>query len=111
MTELCPAQTTAVQFIQRALDRGSFVTLSGKSGLGNTTVLREIQAQTDAEYLNMKDLLDAMQDRHPMALEETIEQIVMHALQKSNIVIFDELNLVTDFVNGRCRLYPRANFI
>lgn len=111
MTELCPAQKTAFDFLQRAIERGPIVTLWGTSGLGTTTVLREIQAQTDAEYLNMKDFLDAMRDRHPLAMEETFEQMLMHALQKHNVVILDDLHLATSCLTGNCYGYPRANFI
>ena len=109
--ELCPAQQEAVRFLGRALEIGSIVTLWGGSGRGKTTVLRSLQNGTDAAYLNMKNFLDALQDRNPLSLEETLERMLMQALQKHSVVILDDLDLVSSCVNGHCGAYPRAGFI
>ncbi len=111
ISELCPAQLEAFRFIEAALESAPIVSLWGASGRGMTTVLRHVQAKTGATYLTMKAVLDALQERHPLAVEETIERMLMAALETSTAVILDDIHLVTSSISGHCGSYPRANFI
>jgi transitional endoplasmic reticulum ATPase len=109
--ELCPSQQKAYDFLERALSVGPIVSLWATSGYGTTTILRRLQASTGAALLNMKDFLDALQDKHPLALEEALERMLMVALQRNSAVILDDFHLVSSCVSGNCGSYPRANFI
>jgi len=102
----------AIQFLEHAATKASIMTLRHSSGRGTTTVLRELQARTGAAYLTMKDVVDALQDRDPLAVEETIERLLMTTLANSSIVILDDLYLLTSWMSGNCGgSYPRGGFI
>src|SRR4029453_11111148 len=78
---LCPAQQTAFDALSGALGDGNVFVLSGDSGKGKTTVLRALHRQTGGAYLTARDFLDAMRLRHPLAIEEAFEELVLAALQ------------------------------
>lgn len=107
---LCPAQQVAFDALFGALSDGNVFVLSGDTGTGKTTVLRALHRQTGGAYLNAKDFLDAVRSRHPLAIEEAFEEIVLAALQAHDVVIVDDLNLLTDVVGG-CHSYPRSGLI
>jgi SpoVK/Ycf46/Vps4 family AAA+-type ATPase len=58
----------------------------------------------------MRDFVDRMQARHPLALEETFTQMVLDALQSHDVVIVDDFHLLSSVVSG-CHTYPRAGFL
>jgi ATP-dependent 26S proteasome regulatory subunit len=108
--QLCHAQQQAFDSLLEVLPLGNVFVLYGSSGSGKTTILRKIHHQVQSVFLNMKDFIDAMQDRNPLALEETFEQMVMDALQANEIVIVDDLHLINNVVccGGA---YPRLRFL
>ncbi|HEV2947265.1 MAG TPA: hypothetical protein VGX70_07805 [Gemmataceae bacterium] len=63
--ELCPAQQVAFERLLRLLSIGNVCVLHGNCGLGRTTVLRRLRAETDGAFLNMKDFTDAIRSQHP----------------------------------------------
>src|SRR5260370_28639424 len=104
---LCPAQQTAFDALSGALADGNVFVLSGGTGMGKTTVLQALHRKTGGAYLTIKDFLDAMRPRHPLAVEETFEEMILAALQAHDAVIVDDLNLITDVVGG-CGACPPA---
>jgi ATP-dependent 26S proteasome regulatory subunit len=106
---LCPAQQHAFDALSSALPDGHVFVLSGGVGTGKTTVLRALHRKTGGAFLNMRDLLDAMRPRHPLALEETFERLVLDALAANDVVIVDDLHLLTNLDMG-CGSYPRTGF-
>jgi ATP-dependent 26S proteasome regulatory subunit len=109
-TSLCPAQQHAFDRLSSALPDGCVFVLSGGAGMGKTTVLRALHRQAGGAFLTSKDLVDALRPRHPLAVEETFEELVMSALRAHDQVIVDDLHLLTDVVGG-CRFYPRSGLI
>ncbi|MFN0056020.1 MAG: AAA family ATPase [Planctomycetales bacterium] len=110
MNSLTPVQRTAFLGIRHALSLNPVALLWGESGCGKTMVLQELEREFGARLLTMKDLLEAMKSRHPLALEETFEQIVIDALQQSDCVIIDDVDVLESVVGG-CRSYPRSNWL
>src|SRR5581483_10562990 len=106
-TPLCFAQERALEHLRRVLPLGNVFVLSSKPGLGRTTVLREVQTELGAAFLDMKDFLAALQARHPEAIEETFEQLVLDTLTNHDTVIVDDLHLLTCVVGGCSPFYPR----
>ncbi len=108
--KLCAAQQQAFDTLSRLLPIGNVFVLYGNSGSGKSTVLRKLHQELQSAFLNMKDFVDAMRDRHPLAFEETFEQMVMDALGANEIVILDDLHLLNNVVgcNGG---YPRLRFL
>ena len=109
-TSLCPAQQKAFDLLSSLLPEGNVFVLTGSVGMGKTTVLRALHRQVGGAFLSIKDLVDALRPRHPLALEETFAEVVMAAMLAHDHVILDDLNLVADVVNG-CGAYPRAGFL
>jgi shikimate kinase len=111
-TKLCPAQHRAWEELLAGLPVGHVFVLSGPIGMGKTTILREVQRTCGGAFLTMKDLVDAMQSRHPLALEETLEQLLMGAVKAHELVILDDLHLLENVV-GSCNsyFYPRREFV
>ncbi len=58
----------------------------------------------------MRELLHTLRQHHPLAIEETFEQIVEGALQAADYVFLDDLSLLTNVVQAGCG-YPRPNFL
>jgi ATP-dependent 26S proteasome regulatory subunit len=109
-TALCPAQQSAFDSLSCALPHGHVFVLSGGTGMGKTTLLRALHRQVGGAFLTIKDLVDALRPRHPLAVEETFEELVMAALLAHDHVIVDDLHLVADVVGG-CGAYPRSGFL
>jgi SpoVK/Ycf46/Vps4 family AAA+-type ATPase len=109
-TSLCPAQQHAFDSLTSALGDGNVFVLSGAAGTGKTTLLRFLHRHVGGAYLKIKDLVDALRPRHPLAIEETFEELVLAALREHDHVIVDDLHLVTEVV-GSCGSYPRPGFL
>src|SRR5262245_52153749 len=83
--ELCPAQQVAFERLLRLLSIGNVCVLYGNCGLGRTTVLLRLRAETGGALLNMKDFTEAIRSQHPTALEETFERLVLDALGEHEV--------------------------
>ena len=108
--QLCPAQQRALESLLRSLPIGSIFRVSGGVGRGKTTVLKEVHKQTGGAFLGMKDFVAASSVKHPMALEETLYNLVFDALKAHPVVILDDLHLL-DLFSAGCHFYPRSGFL
>jgi transitional endoplasmic reticulum ATPase len=108
--QLCPAQQTALESLMRGLEIGSIFRVWGGVGRGKTTVLRQVHQQTGGAFLGMKDFVAASSLKHPMALEETLFNLVLDALQAHPVVILDDLHLL-DLSSAGCHFYPRRGYL
>lgn len=108
--ELCPAQRRAFETLVSISSVGHTLALYGNTGAGKSTVLREAHRELGGAFLNMKDFIGEMRGRHPLALEETFEGMVMGALDAHDTVIVDDLHLLNNVV---CcgHFYPRMGFL
>ena len=105
--QLTPAQRRAFDHLSNGLKVGSIVRLSGGIGRGKTTVLKELHRQIGGAFLNMKDFVQASARSHPLALEETLYQVIFNALQSNPLVFVDDLHLL-DLYSAGCHFYPRS---
>lgn len=110
---LSPAQQQAYVSLLNGLPIGSVFVLHGGTGRGKTTVLRAVHSAIGGAFLTMKDFVDALRVQHPLAMEETFEQMLLTALTANDTVILDDLNLVSDVVCGCSGFsaYPRPRFL
>src|SRR5687768_11330534 len=111
--ELCPAQGAALEQLRQALPVGNVFILYGGTGLGKTTVLRELHRELGGTYLTIGDFVQAMQGENPLALEETLAELVMTAWEAEDTLFFDDLDMVYNVVCG-ChygQAYPRQGFL
>ena len=107
---LTPAQQRALNGVHAGLTIGRVVTLGGGTGKGKTTLLRHVHAGHGGAFLTTKEYIDALRPCHPLAMEETFEQLVMGALVGHDCVIVDDLHLLAGVVSG-CGNYPRSGFL
>jgi transitional endoplasmic reticulum ATPase len=108
---LSPVQRRALEAVLAAAQPGRLVVLTAPPGLGKTTVLREAHAHLGGAILDAADLQRAASEAsHPLALEDAFYALVGDALDRSSIVILDDLHLLSAVVEG-CHMYPRGGFI
>ena len=114
MSVLTPAQLVPFQAItshRQKTGGGRIYQVWGKSGSGKTTVLRSIAQELGAAFLDMKDLLPVMTQAHPLAIEESMANLMLEALDSNDSVVVDDLDLLCDVVGSCAHLAPRAKFI
>jgi transitional endoplasmic reticulum ATPase len=105
-----PAQQEAFDNLSRLLTIGNVFVLYGGIGSGKSTVLGEIHRQRGGAFLSVRNFVESMRDRHPLAMEETFEQMVMEAISANDAVIIDDLNLLNNVVC--CSpTYPRLGIL
>jgi ATP-dependent 26S proteasome regulatory subunit len=107
--QLCPVQQSTLESLLRGLPIGSIFTVSGGDGRGKTTILREVHKQTGGAFLGMNDFVDAASLKHPLALEETLYNLVLDALKDNPTVIVDDVDML-DLGQG-CHFYPRSGYL
>src|SRR6266581_4535608 len=108
--QLCPAQQSVLESLLKGLPIGSIFRVWGGIGRGKTTVLKEVHQQTGGAFLGMKDFVAASSLKHPMALEETLYNLVLEALKAHPVVILDDLHLL-DLFSAGCHFYPRSKYL
>jgi transitional endoplasmic reticulum ATPase len=106
---LCPAQKSAFEALSNGLKVGTIFRVWGGIGRGKTTVLRELHQQVGGAFLNMKDFVESSTIKHPLALEETLYNMVLEALKAHPIVIVDDIHLL-DLYSAGCHFYPRSGY-
>jgi SpoVK/Ycf46/Vps4 family AAA+-type ATPase len=111
MTRLSPAQQSAFDGLRRARSINPIALLWGNHGSGKTTVLEELQHESGGRLLTLKDLLSAMRSRHPLALEETFEQVVLEAFDSESCVLIDDLDVLENVGGGCGSAYPRPGWL
>src|SRR5262245_38312514 len=106
---LCPSQTSAFDSILSGLAVSPVVGLCGP-GRGVTTILKEVRQTRGGAFLDAGDLLARMRGGHPLALEETLDDLLTEALLREDLVVFDDLSLLARVVGG-CGPYPRSGLL
>src|SRR5205085_8475459 len=71
--------------------------------------LKNLHKQIGGVFLNMKNFVDASAKNHPLALEETLYQLLFDALKSHPVVIVDDVHLV-DLSSAGCHFYPRSGY-
>lgn len=110
---LSPSQQEAFNHLMEALPIGNLFVVWSGSGMGRTTILNELHRQEGGELLRMKDYIDELRHQDPFTMEEAFEQIIIRSLQRNDLVILDDLDLVYSVVCG-CGYsdsYPRAKYL
>lgn len=109
-TTLCPSQQTVLDQLQSALPLANVFALELGTGLGKTTLLREMQRHTGGLLLSLRDFPEVMRARHPLALEEAFGEWVTQTLAVTSCVLIDDIDMFTNVVDG-CGYYPRSGML
>lgn len=113
MTKLCPSQQKAFDDLMESLEIGNIVVVWSQPGMGRTTILNELHRLRGGELLTMKDYIDDLRVQNPLAMDETLEHMLMRSLGRNDLVILDDLDLIYDVICG-CgygSAYPRGKFV
>jgi ATP-dependent 26S proteasome regulatory subunit len=107
---LTPAQQQALDKLERHV-RAHFVTsLMGRPGAGKTTILRALQERLGGAYLTTRQFIEASRDRHPLALDETVYDVLHEALASHDAVLVDDFHLLA-IVSCCAHGNPRLNLL
>jgi transitional endoplasmic reticulum ATPase len=107
---LTPSQTTSLEALAACWPVANVFQVVGDTGMGKTTILHSLQRRFGGTMLGIKDFIDASRERHPLAIEETFERLVMEALAHSETVLVDDLHVLT----GVCvygQFYARSGLL
>jgi len=113
MTKLSPAQQKAFDYLMEAQSVGNIFVVWGHDGMGRTTILEEFHRIKGGEFLSMKDYIDELRLQNPLAMDETLEHMLMRSLSRNDLVIMDDLSLIYQVICG-CGYgdaYPRSKFV
>ena len=103
---LTPAQQEAARGLLGGIQKGNVLVLKSECGLGKTTVLRKVHAAVGGSLIGMREFMQTLMARQPAAIEEAFVETVGQALASHDVVIVDDLHLVTSVTNS-CD-YPRT---
>ena len=103
---LSPAQQDAFQGLLCGKDIGDVLMLKARPASGRTTILRKLHEAIGGALLGIREFMQSLAGRRPEAIEEAFLQMVEQGLAHHDIVIVDDLHLVTQVVSS-CD-YPRA---
>lgn len=104
--QLSPTQRDAHDQLVAALPAGNIFELRSKPGRGRTTVLSSIHAAKGGAFLTVRDFVDRLNTRHPLALDEALYEVLLDALREHDCVIVDDFHVATAVTRG-CGFYPR----
>ena len=113
MVLLCPSQQVAFDHLLEVFEIGNVFVLWSADGKGKTSMLQELHRQKAGQFISMKTYIDEIAMKDPFQMEETLERILMNAMDRNDVVIMDDLNLLYQIMCG-CRYgdsYPRAKFL
>jgi hypothetical protein len=108
--QLSPSQREAYDRLLAALPSGSVFELRAKTGRGRTTVLQALHATLGGAWITLRDFMDLLDKRHPLAMEEVYYERILDALREHDTVIVDDLQVAASVMRG-CGFYLRSGLI
>jgi transitional endoplasmic reticulum ATPase len=106
---LTPTQTQCVKGLLDLMKLGSIVSLDGDPGSGRTTTLRAFNEQVGAAFLGITQVVAAMAEKHPLAMEEALSTCVLAALREHPVVIIDDFDTIAAYAESHG--YPRRGLL
>jgi SpoVK/Ycf46/Vps4 family AAA+-type ATPase len=97
---LAPAQQDAAERLSSTLSKGDIFILRAQPGMGRTTVLSHMHGIVGGVFLGVRQFLNELTARAPQAIEEAFLAMLDHALADYDLVIVDDLHLVTTVVDS-----------
>lgn len=97
-SQLSPAQHQAFAKILNLVDtKEPLIGLVSRNWLGRTTILKTIATHLQTPLITLPALLEKTHGLHPLHLEEGIAATFLEPLGQHDLVLIDDLHLLTDF--------------
>jgi len=103
---LTPVQQEALNGLLEGISVGGVLVLRGEAGSGKTLILESLHSAKGGALIGAREFLSALTTRDPGALEEAFLRMIEDAMQGNDLVMIDDLHLVTNIVHARS--YPRT---
>ena len=97
---LTPSQQCAFNGVLEGISVNSVVMLRGDTGRGKTTILNQLHAAAGGIVIGVAQFTRRLSDRHPLAIEETFLEVMDAALEGYDLVMVDDLHLITDVTDA-----------
>jgi transitional endoplasmic reticulum ATPase len=107
--KLSPSQQRAVDGLRDSWSDGDVFALWAPPGMGRTTMVQSVHEERGGVVLGMAGYLDRLTAADPMALEETLHGLLMDALRENDVVMVDDLYLLSDAIC--CSNYVKRGFL
>jgi transitional endoplasmic reticulum ATPase len=106
---LTQCQRAAAGALIGAIPTTSVLMLRSDSGKGRTTILRQVQAEVSGSLVSIKNFLDVLKARDPLAIEESLTELVDGRFEQDDLVIIDDFQLIRNVVDSF--EYPRRGLL
>ncbi len=107
--QLCPKQAEALHCLISWRGQTPILHISSADGFGKSEVLREFQRKTDAHWVDIRQFVSDVATRHPLAMQDSLWQLLLMAIKEHSTVIVDDFNLFFDYATG-CSGSPRGSY-
>ncbi len=108
--QLSPSQREAYGRLMAALPASNVFELRARTGRGRTTVLQALHATLGGALLTLRDFVERLDGRHPLAMEEVYYQTILEAMRQRETVIVNDLHVAAATMGG-CGIYLRPGLI
>lgn len=98
---LTPAQEQAFEWLLGAIPIADVLVLRGRAGTGKSTILTRVHAARGGVLLELRTFTETLASHKPSAIEDALLQAIERALAASDLVIVDDLHMITRIVSSR----------
>jgi adenylate kinase family enzyme len=95
---LTPAQEQALQWLLGAIPAADVLVLRGRAGAGKSTILARVHAARGGTLLSLRPLMRSLASHQ---VEDALLRTIERALDTDNLVIVDDLHMITRIVGSR----------